>query len=450
MSQLAMQYGGTCKTPSNAEYVRSLGLVRALDVTDPDGDNVAVQFQAKWDGGSWSPARTSFKASGSSFSISMSSAPIPEHKPVGWYARVYDGAQYSAWSHAGDASACYFLYDKTAPDTPKVTSSEYPESFDTGDPEEPWYDGVGQYGSFSIDAVASDVTTYWYGINADPSPANKITTSGGAEEIVKVLPAKPGLLFFTAKAIDSAGRPSASYTYFFRVKAGQPDRATWQLDEDAGASEAKGSTPPRTLKLQGGTTAEVAGVTGTALQFNGIDGYASTDLSPVDTTQGFTVSAWAKFDRQPDQSVVVAAQPGNIRTGYQLYYSPVAGWVFSQHSADTTDATLIRAQAATPAPVTVGRWTHVVGSYDPGLDLLRLYVDGQLVGERTWSTPWNARRGLMLGATSSSGVPGNFFPGVLDEVQIFNRSLAGSEVGMLYAKQPVGDPGAPRHAPGSR
>jgi hypothetical protein len=74
MSQLTMQYGGTCKTPSNAEYVRNLGLVYATNVTDPDGDNVSVQFQAKWDGGSWSPARTSFKASGSFFSISLPSA----------------------------------------------------------------------------------------------------------------------------------------------------------------------------------------------------------------------------------------------------------------------------------------------------------------------------------------------------------------------------------------
>jgi hypothetical protein len=44
-------------------------------------------------------------------------------------------------------------------------------------------------------------------------------------------------------------------------------------------SEAQGSTPPRTLKLQGGTTAEATGVKGTAMQFNGTDGYASTDLS---------------------------------------------------------------------------------------------------------------------------------------------------------------------------
>ncbi|MFF4752500.1 LamG-like jellyroll fold domain-containing protein [Streptomyces sp. NPDC002514] len=441
MSQLTMVYGGTCKKPSSAARVRSLGLIYANNVTDPDGDSVAVQFQAKWDGGSWSPARTSLKASGTSFKISLPST-IPEGKSVNWYARAYDGAQYSPWSYAGDATACYFVYDKNAPAAPTVSSGEYPES-DPADPDDPWHDGVGQYGSFTIDGVNSDVTTYWYGVNGDPNPDNTIRTSGGAAQIAKVLPSKPGVNFFTAKAFDSAGNGSETRTYFYRVKAGQPDRATWQMDEAADASKAAGSTPPRNLKLLGGTTAGVEGVTGTAVRFNGTDGYADTDLSPVNSTQSFTVSSWVKFDQQPTRSAVVATQPGNVMAGFELYYSLTYGWVFNQHSADSADATSVMAKAATPAPVTVGKWTQVAGSYDATLDLLRLYVDGQLVGEKSWSTPWNARRGLRLGAGSYSGTPGNFLPGAIDEVQIFSRSLADSEVGKLYAKETVGDPGPP-------
>ncbi|MGJ7021369.1 hypothetical protein J2Z78_006930 [Streptomyces griseorubens] len=441
MSQLTMTYGGTCKTPYPPARVRTLGTIRANNVTDPDGDNVGVQFQAKWDGGSWSPTRAAGKASGSSFAISLPSS-IPKNKTVRWYARVFDGAQYSAWSHAGAASACYFVYDTSVPQAPTVSSGEYPES-DPANPEDPWYDGVGQYGSFTVDGVDSDVTTYWYGINGDPTSRNKITTSGGAARIAKVLPARPGVNFFTAQAFDSAGNGSEIRTYQYRVKAGQPDRATWQMDEGAGANQAKGSTPPRTLKLLGGTTAEAEGAVGTAVRFNGTDGYADTDLSPVNTTQGFTVSAWVNFDQQPTRSMVVATQPGNITAGFELYYSPVHGWVFNQHASDTAGAASVMAKAATPAPVTVGKWTHVAGSYDATLDRLRLYVDGQLVGEKSWSTPWNARRGLRIGAGSYSGTPGNFFSGAIDDVQIFNRQLEDSEVTQLHAKQNVGDPGSP-------
>ncbi|CAM5732012.1 LamG domain-containing protein OS=Streptomyces tendae OX=1932 GN=F3L20_02585 PE=4 SV=1 [Streptomyces tendae] len=324
-----------------------------------------------------------------------------------------------------------------------MSSGEYPES-DPANPEDPWYDGVGQYGSFTVDGVDSDVTTYWYGINGDPTSRNKITTSGGAARIAKVLPARPGVNFFTAQAFDSAGNGSEIRTYQYRVKAGQPDRATWQLDEGAGSSQARGSTPPRTLKLLGGTTAEAEGAVGTAVRFNGTDGYADTDLSPVNTTQGFAVSAWVNFDQQPTHSMVVATQPGNVMAGFELYYSPVHGWVFNQHASDTAGAASVMAKAATPAPVTVGKWTHVAGSYDATVDRLRLYVDGQLVGEKSWSTPWNARRGLRIGAGSYTGTPGNFFSGAIDDVQIFNRQLEDSEVTQLRASRPSATRANPR------
>src|ERR1044071_5233422 len=63
-SQLTMEYGGTCKPDPKAALVRTLGKITANSVTAPDGDSVAVQFKAGWDGGSWSPARTTAKKSG--------------------------------------------------------------------------------------------------------------------------------------------------------------------------------------------------------------------------------------------------------------------------------------------------------------------------------------------------------------------------------------------------
>ena len=282
MSQLTMEYGGSCKKSASAAHVRTLGKIYANNIKDPDGDTVSVQFQAKWDGGSWSPARTTAKKSGSTFAISLPTT-IPKDKTVNWYVRAYDGAQYSPWSYAGDPSACYFVYDTKVPKAPAISSGEYPAS-DPENPDDPWYDGVGRYGSFEMKAAETDVTTYWYGVNGDPSSKNKVTTSGGSAQIAKVLPAKPGVNFFTAQAFDSAGNDSEIRTYQYRVKAGQPERATWQLDEAAGAGEAKGSTPPRKLALSGGATPGVEGVQGTAVQFNGSDAYAATDLSPVNTS----------------------------------------------------------------------------------------------------------------------------------------------------------------------
>ncbi|SEE31379.1 hypothetical protein SAMN04490357_7638 [Streptomyces misionensis] len=97
LSQLTMEYGGACKKSADAPRIRTLGKIYANNVSDPDADNVAVQFQAKWDSGDgkgliarWTPALTSSKKSGSSFSIALPSS-IPQNKQIQWYARAYDG-----------------------------------------------------------------------------------------------------------------------------------------------------------------------------------------------------------------------------------------------------------------------------------------------------------------------------------------------------------------------
>ncbi|WP_327356331.1 LamG-like jellyroll fold domain-containing protein [Streptomyces sp. NBC_01304] len=440
-TQLTMEYGGTCKPSSSAARVRTLGKIYANNVTDPDKDSVSVQFQAKWDGGSWSPAKTTSKKSGSTFAISLPSS-IPQNKTVNWYARSYDGAQYSPWSYAGDPHACYFVYDTKVPKAPAVSSGEYPAS-DTDNPDDPWYDGVGRYGSFEMKAANTDVTTYWYGVNGDPSSKNKVTTSGGAAQIVKVLPAKPGVNFFTAQAFDSAGNGSEIRTYQYRVKAGQPERATWQLDEAADATETHGSTPGRTLALHGGVTPKVAGVKDTAVEFNGTDGYASTDLSVVNTSGGFAVSAWVKLAKIPETTAVVATQPGNNAPGFELYYSATYGWSFNQYKSDDVAGGLVRADQGGTGAVTAGVWTHLVGSYSSTSDQLQLFVDGKLAGSAAYSTPWEARRGLQIGGKNYGSGVSALFPGAVDELQLFDKPLAQDEVDKLFAKQSIGDPGRP-------
>ncbi|MEU7385006.1 LamG domain-containing protein [Streptomyces sp. NPDC042207] len=221
------------------------------------------------------------------------------------------------------------------------------------------------------------------------------------------------------------------------MKAGQPERAMWQMDEDAGASQAVGSAPERTLELRGGVTPGVPGAKGTAVSFNGVDGYAVSDIPAVDTSVGFSVSAWAKLSKMPDQAAIIAAQPGNYAPGFELYYSKSYDrWVFNQYKADATGAGLVRAMAPSPGGVKADQWTHLVGVYSLGDKELRLYVDGALVGSTAYSTPWDARRGLQIGAgLYDGGRLASFFPGAIDEVQIFEKPLSAGEVTRLYGKQ---------------
>ncbi|MFF7579147.1 LamG-like jellyroll fold domain-containing protein [Streptomyces sp. NPDC008061] len=451
MDQLTMEYGGKCKRYDDSPpRVRTLGKIYANGVTDPDGDKVAVQFQAGWDANDgkgnvarWKPALTTYKASGSQFSISLPASVLPKDKQINWYVRSYDGAQYSPWSNAGTATGCYFTYDTTAPATPTITSSEYPESTDDGE-SDPWFDGVGKYGTFQLKGANSDVTKYWYGINSDPSSKNTVSTSAGAAKSIKVLPAKAGLNFIMAQALDSSGRVSAPVTYYFKVRAGQPERASWQFDDGIGASQAVGSTPVRTAALHGGPTLGVEGVQGTAMQLDGVDDFAATDVPVLDTDHGFAVSAWVKLSRLPTKAAIIAAQPGNESPGFELYYSSsYERWVFNQYAADVAGAGLIRAMAPAPGGVEVGKWTHLVGAYDEAAKRIELYVDGQLVGQTALPSAWNARRGLILGAGFYSGLPANYLPGAIDDVQLFDRSVTAADVTRLHTHASVGDPGAP-------
>lgn len=439
-SQLTMEYGGTCKY-SPASRVRSLGKVYANNVTDPDGDNIAVQFQAKWDAGDgkgliarWQPSLTSYKASGSSFSISLPTS-ITKNQQALWYVRSYDGAQYSPWSFAGNATACYFYYDTQAPAPPKITSNDYPAS-DPENPQDPWYDGIGKYGTFTVGGNDTQSVKYLYGVNVDPATKNTITTTNGAAKQLKLLPPQASVNTLYVSAVDGAGNISAPAGYRFRVKAGQPERAMWQLDETTGAATAAGTAPPRTADLKGNPTLAVPGAKGTAVSFDGIDDYAVTAITTADTSADFSVSAWAKLSTLPDHPAILAAQPGNHSPGFELYYSAdYDRWVFNQYKADVSGAGIVRAMQPAAGGAKPGEWTHLVGTYSSTSHELKLFVNGALAGTTMHDSPWDARRGLQIGAGSYNGQPNAFFPGVIDELQVFDKPLAPSEVSRLYGKE---------------
>ncbi|MFE0629001.1 LamG-like jellyroll fold domain-containing protein [Streptomyces sp. NPDC058864] len=452
MSQLSMDPGGSCKAPEKKAYVRSLPKVTANNVTDPDpGDRVSVQFQASWDTGDgkgriarWTSPKTTPKASGSDFSITLPSS-IPKNKTVAWSVRSQDYDpddgkyySYSPWSWSGSATSCYFVYDTGVPVGPSITSGDYPAS-NPENPADPWYDGVGKYANFTFDVPDTDVTKYWFGINSDPTSDNELITSGGGAQTTKFRPTRSGLNWVTAQAFDKAGNPSEIRTYQFRVSAGQPARAQWRLDEPAGATQAEGISGTRTMDLKGSPVLGAEGTAGTAASFDGTDDYLQSDIPTVDTSAGFSVSAWVKLSRMPSGAAVIAAQPGNHAPGFELYYSKTYDrWAFNQYTADSATATPVRAMQAAAGGVRTNEWVHLAGTYTTAGDELTLYVNGAVAGTMAYSTPWDARRGLQIGAGSYDGSPGSFFPGTVDDVRLFDKPLSVTEVGRLYNKQPLG------------
>nr|WSY55343.1 LamG domain-containing protein [Streptomyces sp. NBC_00886] len=459
MKQLTMSRGGTCHTPATKVAINSLPTITASDVADPDKDQVSVQFQVWWDSGSgfaaqWTSARMTPKASGSDFSTrlteTLSGKAIPKNKTIAWFARTWDydeGTYYSAspWSAAGSATGCYFVWDTSVPPAPTIASGDYPAA-DDSDPNDPVYDGVGRNGTFTMSSSDNGVTKYWYGINVDPSVDNEVATSGGAARSVTFRPTRAGANFLSVKSFNAAGTGSEIARYMYRVKAGQPTRAQWKLDEASGATQAEGSAGTRTLDLEGGPTLGAPGVKGTAVSLDGVDDYLVSGIPAVDTSISFSVAAWVKLDKVPDTAAVIAAQPGNNAPGFELYYSKSRDrWAFDQYTADTASATPVQAEQAAAGGVKAGQWVHLVGTYGAGANQLSLYVNGVLAGTAPYSTPWDARRGLQIGASSYGGKPGSYFPGTVDEVRVFEKPLSATEVSDLYSKNSIGS-GRPARA----
>ncbi|MFE6775287.1 LamG-like jellyroll fold domain-containing protein [Streptomyces sp. NPDC057702] len=457
-AQLTLDPGGTCRPGDQAVRVRSLPTVRVTNVTDPDGDTVGAQFQATWDAGDgqgwkprWTSATTTLKRSGSDFSTRLPTS-LPRNKRVDWHARVWDGAQWSPWSYDGAAHGCNLTLDTSVPAGPSITSGQYAAS-DPEDPEDPWRDGVGRYGTFTIDAPATDVTRYWFGVNEQPSARHTLNTSGGGPQTIRFMPTRPGVNFVTAQAFDAAGNGSEPRTYSFRVRAGQPDRVTWELNEPAGASEIGGTGGAWPADLAGGARAGGEGIMGGGLHLDGVDDHAATASPVLDTGKSFTVAAWARLPAEGVSGTpVVLAQAGNHASGYELYYSSASGgWVFLRHTSDNAsgNGTARAAQPACPTGDTacatgrLGTWTHVAGVFDHPAGELRLYVNGHPVASAPYRDPWDARGATYLGAASHYGKREGHFRGALDAAHLFDYQLSDAQLATLADRKPVTSGGRP-------
>lgn len=97
-----------------------------------------------------------------------------------------------------------------------------------------------------------------------------------------------------------------------------------------------------------------------------------------------------------------------------------------------TDSGLAFIQAADAVPK--GVWTHVAGVYDGAV--ARLYVNGQEVVSKALTGAFAAdTTPIILGGNGNdaSGVPTELFPGRIDELMLYARSLSAAEIAQLAA-----------------
>jgi hypothetical protein len=201
-----------------------------------------------------------------------------------------------------------------------------------------------------------------------------------------------------------------------------PGQGCWTLDEGTGTTAADGCGTS-TLTTSGGST-WAPGVHGTALDFNGVDGFAETEVPVIDTTKDYTVSAWVRLDALPGNYATALSQDGRDQANpFYLQYGQ-GGFAFSLPGE-------VRAKVAiTPE---IGRWYHLVGVRNQVTDELKLYLDGQPVATTVGGVDGVSTGSLSIGRAKWAGQDGDFWNGAVDDVKVYNRVLSDAEIAQLAA-----------------
>ena len=199
------------------------------------------------------------------------------------------------------------------------------------------------------------------------------------------------------------------------------------LDEGKGRKVADLADPKRSGKLQG-PVKWGDGKFGKAFDCDTKNFIDFGDAANFDGSHGFSYGAWIKPKGGGNGAPLARMNNGNSFRGYDLH---VSGGVIEPHiiSKWPTDAIKVRTKQKLKADT----WQHVFVTYDGSkkADGVKVYVDG-----KPWE--WAIEQNGLKGSIKSKGPfyigrrnGGSQYNGLVDDVRVYGRALAESEVAAL-------------------
>lgn len=184
-------------------------------------------------------------------------------------------------------------------------------------------------------------------------------------------------------------------------------------------------------------TTYVNGKFGGARSFNGSSDYIDVgNGSGLQITSSITVGAWVKLSSLPGSGVytrIVSKLTNAPYNGYELLIraSNDGTYPSAPYFQLGNAGTIVVANS--PTALTINTWYYIVGVYDQSVGTCYIYVNGVLMGQ-------NASCGSSaIGSSSAnvnigrwSGNASNYFPGIIDEVRIFNTALSANTIASYY------------------
>jgi hypothetical protein len=210
----------------------------------------------------------------------------------------------------------------------------------------------------------------------------------------------------------------------------------WKFDENTGttAADSSGAANPGTLA---NAPAWGSGPSGYALAFNGSTSYVAGLGRAVHTNASLTVAAWVNLTSAAGGTDGAAvSQSGTHTDGFLLGWdSASTKWVFSMTNSDLASPTVVKQFSS--AVATTGVWTHLVGVYDSSVNKIYLYVNGNVIGNATKSSSWDATGAVQAGRAYVSDAWAGYFNGQVDDVRVYDRALSATEAANLAQDKPL-------------
>ncbi|MCW1891976.1 MAG: prepilin-type N-terminal cleavage/methylation domain-containing protein [Candidatus Uhrbacteria bacterium] len=226
-------------------------------------------------------------------------------------------------------------------------------------------------------------------------------------------------------------RVAKGYAFSGQLLRGMGDDLVgrWDFDECSGTSVADSSGSGNTGSFTAAPAWSTETPTGQGCSMNtsGVN-VTIPDNGSLDIPDNLTISAWLYPLAVPAGN---AANPISKWTG--VADANFALYVFGQTNPNSRTITYYANRGGTwsqisPYPnikLELNQWTHVVISYESQKGG-QLYIDGSAIGSRVGA-----------GALATNGANltiGGGFPGYIDDVRVYRRTLSSQEVQTLYAE----------------
>lgn len=190
-----------------------------------------------------------------------------------------------------------------------------------------------------------------------------------------------------------------------------------------------------------GQPGAIAGDADTSMLFDGSTGYVQVPYDAAHNPGSFSVEVWGRMLGGNGMSLwraPVSARGGNANggTGFNIYGGNDDLWQFwigrdKVAGGGTSSWSIVKSSTA---PVVIGDWTHLVGTYDGGTGRQKFYVDGRLIGQAT--EPFfqtNTSTALRFGTLGSF-----YFDGDVDEAALYPQPLRKDQLAAHYATGRLG------------